>query len=140
MNSYFQFGRKLFLFIIVFLPFFQSANAQKPSFKDIQGKWEGKDERGQNGAIEFIDSSRLNLIFMGSAPIAMSYKIDYTQKPATLDIYKSGKAGSKPMILKCLLSLVDPQTIKWQVFPGGDRPDNFTEDELSTLITLKKKE
>jgi hypothetical protein len=129
--------KKTVVFIALLFGMAQLTTGQTLSYKDLLGKWEGTDEKSQTGALEFLDSSRMAMSMMGSAPRSLMYSIDFAKNPAAMDLYRD--ASKKGMALKCLIQLIDANTLKWQVFPGGDRPDKFDEDSPGTLIVLKRK-
>jgi hypothetical protein len=113
------------------------ALGQTMSFKNLLGKWEGTDDKNKTGSIEFLDSTRMTMAFMGSGPRALLYSIDFTRNPAPMDLYRD--PSKKGMALKCLIQLIGPNSLKWQVFPGGDRPDKFADDSPDTIIIMERK-
>lgn len=114
----------------------QLAVGQTTSYKNLVGKWEGMDGKNQTGALEFIDSSKMAMSMMGSTPRNLMYSIDFTKTPAAMDLYRD--PSKKGMALKCLIQLIDANTLKWQVFPDGQRPAAFDDDTPGTLIVLKR--
>ena len=128
--------KKTLLFATLLFALTQLAVGQTMSYKNLMGKWEGEDGKNQTGSLEFIDSSKMAMSMMGSAPRSLMYNIDFTKTPAAMDLYRD--PTKKGMALKCLIQLVDVNTLKWQVFPDGQRPDKFDEDSPGTLIVLKR--
>lgn len=125
------------LFSVLLLVFVSGyAVGQSLSYKDFLGKWKGKDEKSQQGAITFIDSARMTMSIMGSQPIPMYYRLDLSKIPARLNIYRD--LTRKGVALKSLIQLLDPNTLKWQVFPDGEQHDNFEDKSDGTLIILQK--
>lgn len=112
-------------------------SGQSLSYKAFLGRWKGQDEKRQTGAIMFLDSLRLNLSFMGAGPMPMYYRMDLSSDPVKLDLYRD--PARKGVALKSLIQLVDSNTIKWEVFPGGERPEKFVEGPASTLVVLTRK-
>lgn len=128
--------KKTILFTALVFALTQLAVGQTMSYKSLMGKWEGTDGRDQAGSLEFLDSSKMAMSMMGSAPRNLMYSIDFTKNPAAMDLYRD--PTRKGMALKCLIQLVDANTLKWQVFPNGERPDKFDDDSPGTLIVLKR--
>ena len=128
--------KKTVVFIAMLFGMAQLTTGQTLTYKNLLGKWAGTDERSQTGALEFLDSANMAMSMRGSAPRSLMYSIDYTKNPAAMDLYRD--ASRKGMALKCLIQLVDANTLKWQVFPDGQRPDKFDEDSPGTLIVLKR--
>jgi len=124
-----------FLLLVILLTAVHSLQAQELSFKSLNGKWEGVDERNQKGSIRFVDSSTLIMSFMEGQEQKMSYSIDFSQHPEWLDMYIN--PDQRKVSLKCLIQMAGKDVIKLQVFPGEPRPDNFTSDS-STIIILKR--
>lgn len=132
--------KPFFLMTLLFV-FAHLAYGQTPSYKILLGKWEGTDEKNKTGAIEFLDSNKMTMSFKGSAPRALMYSIDLTRdvtrNPVRMDLYRD--SSSKAAALKCLIQLTGPNSLKWQVFPGGDRPENFDEGSPGTMIVMQRK-
>jgi len=128
--------RKTLLFTTVLFAFSHLAIGQTTTYKNLLGKWEGRDGRNQTGSLEFVDSSKMAMSMMGSPARSLMYSIDFSKSPAALDLYRD--PSRKGMALKCLIQLLDANTLKWQVFPSGDRPEKFDEDSPGTLIVLKR--
>ena len=126
---------KLFLVLLIFLAG-GLAMAQTSTYKDFLGKWGGTDEEKHVGSLNFLDSSRLMMSMMGREPVRVLYRLDASGTPAKLDIYREPTRTG--MSLKCLIQLLGPDSLKWQVFPDGKRPAHFQETSDGTLIVLKK--
>jgi hypothetical protein len=54
-----------------------------------------------------------------------------------MDLYLNQLGKGRP--LKCLTQLTDSNTIKWEIFPDGQRPAKFVEDSSGTFVILKRK-
>jgi len=126
---------KLFLVVLLFLAA-GSALAQTSTYKDFLGKWGATDEEKHVGSLNFLDSSRLLMSMMGREPVRVFYRLDVSGTPAKLDVYRDPSRTG--ISLKCLIQLVGPNSLKWQVFPDGNRPDHFKDNSDGTLIVLKK--
>jgi hypothetical protein len=123
------------LFIILIAMGFTSLNAQNVTYKNLLGKWEGPDEKNQMGSIQFIDSSNLIMSFSGSPEIKMNYKIDFSRNPAWMDV---SSVTGRARVVKSLIQLINQDTLKWEVFPDGQRSSDFTKGAITTVIVLKK--
>jgi hypothetical protein len=115
----------------------QLTHGQAMSYKNLLGQWSATDEKDQNGSLEFLDSAKAAMSIMGTPPRTLMYSIDFSKNPAPMDLYRD--PSKKGTALKCLIQLVDANTLKWQVFPSGTRPDKFDDDSPGTLIVLKRK-
>jgi hypothetical protein len=123
------------LLVLAMVMGFTSLKAQNVTYKNLLGKWEGADEKNQMGSIQFIDSSNLIMSFSGSPEIKMNYKIDFSKNPAWMDVSPGRGRGQ---VLKSLIQLINQDTLKWEVFPDGQRPSDFTQGAITTVIVLKK--
>lgn len=110
---------------------FNGLRAQQRSIADLTGRWESPD--GTTGSIEFIDGGRVIVSISGLQVPATNYVIDFSKDPIWFDVYVT-----QNRTVKGLLQFVDDNTIKWQVFPDTDRPNDFT-DSSTPAITLKRK-
>jgi hypothetical protein len=115
-----------------------SAMAQTSAYKDFLGKWGGTDEEKHVGSLNFLDSSRLMMSMMGREPVRVYYRLDASGTPVKLDIYRDPSRTG--MSLKCLIQLLGPDSLKWQVFPDGKRLDHFQDNSDGTLIVLKREQ
>ena len=113
-----------------------SSYSQTLTAKDLVGKWEGTDESNDKGSLEFVDSATLVLSMMGKT-IPARYTVDFSKTPAHFNIIIG--PGGNQTTLQCLIQLTDADNLKWQVFPGGNRPKDFDKNDSETLIVLKRK-
>ena len=114
-----------------------SAFAQKPhSGKDLLGKWEGKDSRSEVGGLVFLKNNNAVLTFHGNYSPAMNYTADFTANPVKIDLVVQNPRGR--MNIKGLLQFIDNNTIKFQVFPSGNRPNNFDPMYPQNIVILKR--
>jgi len=115
------------------------AFAQKPhTQKDLLGKWEGKDSRSEVGGLYFLKDSKVVLSGRGSFSPAMSYTIDFKSNPAKIDLLMQSPNGGMRMNMKGLLQFIDNNTIKFQVFPDGNRPAGFDQLSSQNIVLLKR--
>ena len=129
--------RKTLLFTTLLLALTQLASGQTTSYKNILGKWEGVDDNNQTCTLEFLDSSHMAMSMRGSTPRSLMYSVDLTRNPVPMDLFRD--PSTKAMALKCLIQLVDGNTLKWQVFMKGQRPDKIDEGSPGTIFVLKRK-
>jgi hypothetical protein len=125
--------RNIFSFLLIL--FSLSAFAQHTK-KDLIGKWEGTDSANKTGTLIFKDNSKVDLDLAGRLMRDLDYKVDLTKTPAPLDIIIKTLDGKQQMTLKCLIQFMDNNTLKWQIFEGDNRPNNFDSKALSDVITL----
>ena len=111
--------------------------AQKHTSKDLIGKWEGKDVRSEVGGLIFLANSKVILSMRGSNSPAMTYSADFTSNPIKIDLSLTAQNGTK-MQMKGLLQFIDNNTLKFQVFPKGDRPANFDALSSQNVVMLKR--
>ena len=127
-------------YIISFLLILGSISvfAQKPhTAKDLLGKWTGKDSRSEVGGLIFLKDNKAIVAANGNNSPAMSYTIDFTTNPVKIDLSVQPPSGGR-ITLKGLLQFIDDNTIKFQVFPAGNRPDNFDTSSPDNVVILKR--
>jgi hypothetical protein len=123
-----------FLLILVSVSVF----AQKPHTpKDLIGKWEGKDSHSEVGGIFFLKGNKAILSARGTYSPAMSYTADFKSNPIKIDLVMQAANGTR-MSMKGLLQFIDNNTIKFQVFPVGERPSNFDPLSSQNIVLLKR--
>ena len=127
--------RKSF-FTFLLIAFSISAFAQHTK-KDLIGKWEGADSQGTKASIQFLDTNKVVVIIGNNAMPPYTYTIDLPKNPAKLDITMLTPNGQAT--LQGFLVFVDSNTIKWQIFPNGGRPDVYDENlPGGPVLTLKR--
>lgn len=118
------------------MAFSLSAFAQHTK-KDLIGKWEGADSQGTKASVQFLDSNKVVVIIGTNAMPPYTYTIDLPKSPAKLDVTMLTPNGQAT--LPGYLLFVDNDTVKWQIFPGGTRPDKYDENSPDgPVITLKR--
>ncbi len=93
--------------------------AQIRSNLDLLGTWTGNQVR-----VEFLDDSRVAVVFTGNKKQTGTYKSDFLLTPATLEM--SFRDGDKLLEFKCLVEFTDNNKLKWEVFSKTSYPRNFT--------------
>lgn len=114
-----------------------SFDQEKPTAKDLIGKWEGKDESDKMGSIEFIDSVHVVFIVDGETSPRLTYKVDFSKSPGWFDITMNTTEGQQTM--KCLLEFVNKDKIKWTTAFGDTRPSNDGKGKDVITIVLDRK-
>lgn len=109
---------------------------QHLSYKNFLGTWKAKDGSGKQGTITFIDSMRIRMSVMGGDPHQLYYRLDFSAVPAKLDLYRD--QAREDDVFKSLVQLLDPKSLKWQIFPNGRRSDRFDEESAGNILVLKK--
>jgi len=125
------------LLAILLILFSISAFAQHTQ-KDLLGHWVGADIANMPAAITFLDGNQVIVAINGTAMPPYKYTIDLPKNPAKLDIKMTKPDGTEATLLGFLL-FVDANTIKWQIFPDGNRPAAYDEKSGAPVITLKRK-
>jgi hypothetical protein len=123
------------IFALLLVAFSISALAQHAK-KDLIGKWEGTDRENEAGALIFKDNGKVDLKLGARLLHDLDYKADLTKTPAPFDIIIKTLDGKQQMTLKCLIQFTDNNTLKWQIFKGDNRPNNFDSSQLSDTITI----
>src|SRR5690349_4082953 len=117
--------KKSFVALFVGLLFFTvGASSQQRNMRDLIGKWEEQGDKADNGSLEFVDSSKVVMSMKGRKLNPSAFTVDFSKNPIPLDIIMV--RGEEKRILKSLIQFVDHDTMKWQVFPAGDRGTAFT--------------
>jgi len=122
-------------FAFLLFAFSLSAFAQHTK-KDLIGKWEGTDRENEAGALIFKDNGKVDLKLGARLLHDLDYKVDLTKTPASFDIIIKSLDRKQQVTLKCLIQFIDNNTIKWQIFKGDNRPNNFDSNQLSDTITI----
>lgn len=105
------------------------------STQSLIGKWEGKDSLHESYKLEFVNDSILVLSIHNQPSPFNSYKITFSKNPMWFDLFDHQKRVSK-----CLLQLSGSAILKWQLFPDGNRQNNFlTNNPSMPIINFKKK-
>ena len=126
--------KKLLILMILFS--IHSVNAQQKN-NSIIGKWIGTDERSETGGIEFSNNNTAKLLMMGKEMPITEYKVDYSKNPIWVDLIV--KKNGQTMTLFGLIEFIDPNTIRWEVFPmANKRPITFSGKSETTSIILKR--
>lgn len=109
---------------------------KKPS---IVGKWTGTDQKNQSGGVEFKSNGSAVLLIKGKELPVDEYKMDYTKDPVLIELII--KINGQNKSLYGLIKFIDPNTIKWEVFPENikGRPTKFSEQKTNRAIILKRK-
>lgn len=128
---------KAILTILFTSCFLLSITAQSKTTDKLIGKWEGIDNKKEIGSLHFIDSVHIALSIPDQEVPPGTYRIDAAKNPAWFDITIGSGQGA--VTLKGLLAFIDEQTIKWQIFKDGKRPDKFVAETEDNTIILKKK-
>lgn len=126
--------KKLLILMILFS--IHSVNAQQKN-NSIIGKWIGTDESNETGGIEFSNNKTAKLLMMGKEMPITEYKVDYSKNPIWVDLIV--KRNGQTMTLFVLIEFIDPNTIRWEVFPmANKRPITFSGKSETTSIILKR--
>lgn len=115
--------------MLILLTGYDELVAQPMNSSSLVGIWQGRQLR-----IEFIDQSKVALVFTGSKKQVGTYTADFLGTPATLEL--SFPDGDQRLQFKCLVQLIDPLTLKWESFSKTDQPRNFTRN-FATLKRVK---
>jgi len=86
---------------------------------DLLGIWTSAQVR-----VEFIDNSKVVLVFPGNKKQFGTYTSDFLLTPSVLEMTFS--EGDKKLSFKCLIQFMDNNKLKWESFSKSDYPRNFT--------------
>ena len=92
---------------------------QLRSASDLLGIWSGNQLR-----VEFIDNSRVSVVFPGGKKQAGSYTADFFHSPVLLEM--AFTEGGGKVEFKCLVQLTKSNALRWQLFSKTDYPKNFS--------------
>lgn len=107
--------------------------------KDLIGKWTETDYQKNKGSVQFLDTNKVVITFPNGEKPSFTYTIDLPKNPAKIDLSYSLENGQTG-ILYGYLFFVNDNTIKFQIFPNGNRPTTFTGNTaLGPMLTLKRK-
>jgi len=127
---------KKLVFSFLIILFSISAFAQHTR-NDLIGKWEGADSQNTRASIQFLDTNKVVVVIGGNVMPPYTYNVDLPKSPAKLDIVMLTPNGQAT--LQGFLLFVDNDTVKWQIFPGGNRPATYDENSPNgPVITLKR--
>lgn len=106
---------------------FKDLVAQPVNSSHLVGIWQGRQVR-----VEFIDHTKVVLVFTGNKRQVGTYTADFLSTPAMLEM--SFPDGDQRLQFKCLVQFMDAHTLKWESFSKTDQPRNFT----GNFATLKR--
>ncbi|MGZ3767424.1 MAG: hypothetical protein ACXVA2_22360 [Mucilaginibacter sp.] len=121
----------------ILLILFSATTFAQQTKKDLVGKWEGADSQSAKASIQFLDTNKVIVIISGHAMPPYTYTIDLPKNPAKLDITMLTPDG-KTATLQGFLLFAGNDTIRWQIFPDGNRPAAFNENSNDPIINLKR--
>jgi hypothetical protein len=126
---------KTFILLLVTIFTYSSIAAQSASFKHLLGKWEGKDLENTTTGLEIVDSSKLYLVYGGEKKEVASYRADFSKNPAWLDL--TLKDSTEIITIRTLMSFINDNLLKWQLFESENRPEHFASDR-GEIIYLRR--
>ena len=98
--------------------------------------WECTDQQNDQGALEFLDSSKIFISYMGEKKQVINYKIDFSKTPYWFSL--SIKDNDQIINIKSFLYFVDDNNIKWEIFLA-DASGNNMMDNSSEVVMLRRK-
>ena len=126
--------KQVLIFIMLFALNFLFAQEKSNT---IIGKWIGTDERNQTAGIEFTENGKARLLMMGNEMPSCDYKADLKKDPIPISLIN--KINGKTMIIYGLIKFIDPNSIKWEVFPMVEKqPLAFSKNSNGTSVILKR--
>lgn len=132
--------KKIILFLVALVLFATAPSyvyGQTKSPRDLLGKWEGSDDQGNKGILEFTGTDKVVMYVAGQHIQPSLYKADFSKNPIPLDVIIF--LGGENKVVKNLVQFTDNNTLKWQVFPDGNRPENFTNGPVPAIVLKRKK-
>lgn len=134
-----------YIFAIIFL-FFSSVVFAQYKNQDLVGKWEGMDNTNEPAMLAFKSNGKVDVRLGTRALHDLDYKVYLIKTPAPLDIAIKSLDGKQQITLKCFIQFIDNNTLKWQIFDSGNRPNPDSKSLTNTIalndaitINLKRK-
>jgi hypothetical protein len=109
--------------------------SQPKKFDKMVGRWEFLGEQGSGGVLEILDSSTINLTYMGETRRIQNLNLDFSRTPFWFDF--TTKDTASEVNIKSLMEVVNDSLIKWQLFVDEDRTNHFTSSK-GELFYLKR--
>lgn len=110
----------------------------------LAGAWEGIDSNGNKIHFLFQQNDRLTIVINGrvaggeGSPDVLTYKTDFNQKPAELDIISS--KNQKEKVVKVIIKMIDDyRLILYSTGDGSARPEKYGFKDPKNLLILFKK-
>lgn len=107
----------------------------------LAGTWEGIDSNGNKIHFLFHPNERLTIVINGrvaggeGSPDIITYKTDFNQKPAELDIISS--KNQKEKVVKIIIKMIDDyRLILYSTGDGSVRPDKYGFKDPKNLLIL----
>ena len=126
------------ILVLIISGLFCEVNGQpKINYQNLIGKWQATDKEHNSAEINFISKSKVTVVLNGQITPDSVYVIDFSKDPMPFDLITDEQ--SNKVILKSLLQFSNANTLKWQIFPNGIRPNSFISDSLHPIRTLKRR-
>jgi hypothetical protein len=126
---------KTFILLLITIFAYSSIAAQSASFNHLLGKWEGKDLENTTTGLEIVDSSKLYLVYGNEKKEVVSYSADFSKNPAWFDL--TFKDSTEIITIRTLMSFINDNLVKWQLFASENRPEYFATDQ-GEIIYLRR--
>jgi hypothetical protein len=127
--------KKLLVVAVTVLVAIMPGFGQAKKFHNMIGMWEIIGEQDAGGSLHVVDSSRILIRFMDEEKTILRYNIDFTKAPYKFNF--SCRDTASVSNFYSLLEFVGDDTLKWQIFADGERPDHFT-TRTGDLFYLKR--
>jgi hypothetical protein len=108
-------------------------SGQEKNLKTLLGVWECIDQKNERGSLEFIDSSKVYISFMGEKKPVSNYDLDFSKTPYWFSF--SVKDSTETIVVKSFLYFIDDNNIRWEVF----MPDDTGNPVSSEVVLLRRK-
>jgi hypothetical protein len=123
--------KKVILISLMMIASFYSFSQQK-TIQNLIGVWECIDQKNDRGSLEFIDTSKVMIGFMGEKRAVSDFRIDFSKTPYWFSF--TVKDGEQMISVKSFLYFVDDNNIKWEVFM-----DDETDGSANEVVLLRRK-
>lgn len=122
--------------IVIILCLFSFYAFAQHSSKDLVGTWVKTDSEGKSGSVLFTDTNRVVINFPNGESPKFTFKINLPRNPAKIDMVQDNVPG----VLKGYITFLDDNTIRFQIFPDGNRPEVYdAKTAIGPVLTLKRK-
>ena len=128
--------KKILVLCAAIILTFNLTYSQHKNIQTLVGMWECTDQQNDQGALEFLDSSKVFISYMGEKKQVLDYKIDFSKTPYWFSL--SIKDNEQIINIKSFLYFMDDNNIKWEILLAEASGNNMM-DNSSEVIMLRRK-
>ena len=128
--------KKIMILCAAIILTFNLSYSQNRNIQTLVGMWECTDQQNDHGALEFLDSSKIFISYMGEKKQVINYKIDFSKTPYWFSL--SIKDNDQIINIKSFLYFMDDNNIKWEILLADASGNNMI-DNSSEFVMLRRK-